>query len=391
MLSTLFQGVAGGLLDPIPVISLGEGRVHPGWWQRPPRKVPTAHQEQFWGSVSCSTCSSVLSRGTSNLPITSHLLYLLSYGRPAMFMWQYYLDEYWKYRDKKIIRNVSVNDITCNTALKTVSYHDKVQPRWCDGVLEMQVKDVLIAWDFKILHVILHFLSQQCQKCRVCISVSRLSRAPASDTGWTASCLQAECKCGAEPVNQPQTRGSGQRCPHTFDHILFNTRGLMQCCTTASGEVCLLWPTLCWCNMEPVIKGSCFLSVGRRLLSETEPAQGQIVAKPVSQPRCFVGQYIQATSLYNQPFCQWVRRRGCQDTAMRRRSRRRPDISSTVARYSSASQPASHQISSHSPSARHRNFLFSQTVCKPGYRATGKIIAVTAKRPASQRSWPSVD
>ena len=30
MLSTLFQGVAGGLLDPIPVISLGEGRVHPG-------------------------------------------------------------------------------------------------------------------------------------------------------------------------------------------------------------------------------------------------------------------------------------------------------------------------------------------------------------------------
>ena len=120
MLSTLFQGVAGGLLDPIPVISLGEGRVHPGWWQRPPHKVPTAHQEQFWGSVSCSTCSSVLSRGTSNLPITSHLLYLLSYGRPAMFMWQYYLDEYWKYRDKKIIRNVSVNDITCNTALKTL-------------------------------------------------------------------------------------------------------------------------------------------------------------------------------------------------------------------------------------------------------------------------------
>lgn len=33
-------------------------------------------------------------------------------------------------------------------------------------------------------------------------------------------------------------------------HILSTTYcstlgGLMQCCTTASGEVCLLWPTLC--------------------------------------------------------------------------------------------------------------------------------------------------
>ena len=26
----------------------------PYWWQWLPRKVPTAHQEQFWGSVSCS-------------------------------------------------------------------------------------------------------------------------------------------------------------------------------------------------------------------------------------------------------------------------------------------------------------------------------------------------
>ena len=50
----LFQGVAGFL----------EPRVHPGWvtsssqgpywWQRQPHKVPTAHEKQFWGSVSCS-------------------------------------------------------------------------------------------------------------------------------------------------------------------------------------------------------------------------------------------------------------------------------------------------------------------------------------------------
>ena len=53
-----------GLLEPIPVISMGEGRVNSGWvasssqgpywWQRLLHKVPTAHQEQYWGPVSCS-------------------------------------------------------------------------------------------------------------------------------------------------------------------------------------------------------------------------------------------------------------------------------------------------------------------------------------------------
>lgn len=155
--------------------------------------------------------------------------------------------------------------------------------------------------------------------------------------------------------------------------------------------MCLLrvvWPTLCWCNMEAVINGSCFLSVGWWLLSETEPAQGQIVTKPVSQSRCFVSQYIQATSLYNQPCCQWVRRRTCQNIARQRHSHSRPDIPSTIA---SCCQSASHQISSYSPSARHHDSLFSQRVCKPGYRATGKIIAVTAKHPASQHSWSRLD
>ena len=48
----------------IPVSLWAKARVHPGWvtsssqgpywWQRPPHKLPTAHQEQFWGSVSCS-------------------------------------------------------------------------------------------------------------------------------------------------------------------------------------------------------------------------------------------------------------------------------------------------------------------------------------------------
>lgn len=73
---------------------------------------------------------------------------------------------------------------------------------------------------------------------------------------------------------------------------------------------------------------------------------------------------IQARSLYNQPFCQWFRRKTCQNVAGHR-------------------QPASRQISSYSPSTRHHNSPFSQRVCKPGYRATGKIIAVTARHPAS--------
>ncbi len=104
--------------------------------------------------------------------------------------------------------------------------------------------------------------------------------------------------------------------------------------------LCMVWPTLCWCNMEAVIKGSCFLSVGWWLLSETEPAQGQIVTKPVSQSHCFVSQYIQATSPYNQPCCQWVRRRTCQNIARQRHSHRRPDIPSTIASYC---QSVSHQ------------------------------------------------
>ena len=49
-------------IDPGWVVSSLQG---PYWWQRLPRKVPTAHLEQFWGSVSCSrlkdtsTCNSV--------------------------------------------------------------------------------------------------------------------------------------------------------------------------------------------------------------------------------------------------------------------------------------------------------------------------------------------
>ena len=49
---------------PIPVSLCAKARVHPRWvtsssrgpywWQRPTHKVPTAHQEQFWSSVSCS-------------------------------------------------------------------------------------------------------------------------------------------------------------------------------------------------------------------------------------------------------------------------------------------------------------------------------------------------
>ena len=95
----LFKG-SWGLLEPTPVVSLDEGRAHPErvasssqgpyWWQRPPRKAPPAHQKQFWGSVSCSRtlqhAAKLRPRGAripaSDLPITSNLLYPLSYSRP---------------------------------------------------------------------------------------------------------------------------------------------------------------------------------------------------------------------------------------------------------------------------------------------------------------------
>ena len=54
---------SGVLLGPIPVL-WAKARVHHGWvtsssqdpywWQRLTHKVPTAHQESFWGSLSCS-------------------------------------------------------------------------------------------------------------------------------------------------------------------------------------------------------------------------------------------------------------------------------------------------------------------------------------------------
>ena len=83
-LSCLFQGVAGSL-ELIPVVTVGEGRVHP-WtscqviaWPLLMADVPTAHQEQFWGSISCSRilrhAAQFCPRGagiwTSDLPITS--------------------------------------------------------------------------------------------------------------------------------------------------------------------------------------------------------------------------------------------------------------------------------------------------------------------------------
>ena len=89
LLYTFFKG-SRGLLEPISVFCMGEARAHPGWdasssqgpywWQRPPHKVPTAQQEQFWGSVCCSRilrhCNSVPSQGagiqtSSDLAITS--------------------------------------------------------------------------------------------------------------------------------------------------------------------------------------------------------------------------------------------------------------------------------------------------------------------------------
>ena len=57
ILSLFFNGVVGVFAGANPSLSLGEGRVLPGqvasssqgphWWQRPPCKVPTTHQEQL--------------------------------------------------------------------------------------------------------------------------------------------------------------------------------------------------------------------------------------------------------------------------------------------------------------------------------------------------------
>ena len=90
LLSTFLKG-SWGLLEPIPVISLDKGIIHPGrvaspyWWQRPPCKVPTAHQKQFWGSVSCSRIlwhvAQFHPRG-AGIRSLDELLYPLSYSRP---------------------------------------------------------------------------------------------------------------------------------------------------------------------------------------------------------------------------------------------------------------------------------------------------------------------
>lgn len=57
--------------------------------------------------------------------------------------------------------------------------------------------------------------------------------------------------------------------------------GIVKVCSLYACVCMCVSSTLCWCNMETVIKGSCFPSVGWCLLSETEPAQGQLVAKLV--------------------------------------------------------------------------------------------------------------
>ena len=69
----LFQGVTGA--NPSYLSGRWQG---PPWWQRQPRKLPTAHREQFRGSESCSRIlqqAQFRPRGegmrTSNLPITS--------------------------------------------------------------------------------------------------------------------------------------------------------------------------------------------------------------------------------------------------------------------------------------------------------------------------------
>ena len=88
----------GAYWGQIQLYSWAKARVHPEWvasslqdpywWQWLPHKVPTAHQEQFWGSVSCSRILRHVAQShprgagirTSDLPITgppallSHLM-----------------------------------------------------------------------------------------------------------------------------------------------------------------------------------------------------------------------------------------------------------------------------------------------------------------------------
>ena len=85
------------LLEPIPVVSLGEGSVHPEqvasssqgpyWWQRLPHKVPTVlacswHLDQ-WSRIlrhAVQLCPRGARIQTSDLQFTSDLLHPLSYS-----------------------------------------------------------------------------------------------------------------------------------------------------------------------------------------------------------------------------------------------------------------------------------------------------------------------
>ena len=93
-----------GLLGPNPVTRWVKARVHPGWvasssqdpywWQRLPHRVPTAHQEQFWGTVSCSRtlqhvaqfCPGELGFESATFQSLVHQLYPLRYSRPSIII-----------------------------------------------------------------------------------------------------------------------------------------------------------------------------------------------------------------------------------------------------------------------------------------------------------------
>ena len=88
----------GGFCRSKSKLSLGDGRVHPGqvasssqgpyWWQRPPCKVSTAHQEQFGvqhlaqGHIDMQF-SWELGFEPATFQSLDNLLYLLSYSRPS--------------------------------------------------------------------------------------------------------------------------------------------------------------------------------------------------------------------------------------------------------------------------------------------------------------------
>ena len=94
---TAFSPLRGrrGYWDKIQ-LTMGEG--HPGWVASSMDGVPTAHQEQFWGSVSCSRilqhAAQLHPRGagiwTSDLPITSST----HWATAAPIFW------YWKKKKK---------------------------------------------------------------------------------------------------------------------------------------------------------------------------------------------------------------------------------------------------------------------------------------------------